>query len=150
MAIFLSYSEAVNILLCFHSLLWQTNKYITNIRIDWIELKNERIDPFLGTFLIYPKYLYKEVPRCFGIFVQICSRISNDSSNFIRLIISIGMLKICTFSEDCPYSCQYYVWLEMLWNIFFTILLKFLSENSENLFSFSTSACNMPHNGNKK
>ena len=61
-------------------------------RIDWIQLKNERIYPFLGTFLIYPKYLYREVPRCFGIFGQIWSRISNDSSNFIWLIISISML----------------------------------------------------------
>ena len=66
-------------------------------RIDWIQLKNERIYPCLGTFSIYPKYLHREVPRCFRIFCQIWSRIRNDSSNFIRLIFSIGMLKMC----DC-------------------------------------------------
>ena len=87
-----------------HFLLGYTNEYITKhwkcrsfSRIDWIPVKNERICPFLGAFLIYPKYLYREVPRCFGIFGQIWSRLSNDTSNYIRLIISIGMLKMCTF-----------------------------------------------------
>ena len=28
--------------------------------LDWIQLKNKRIHPVLGTLLIYPKYLYKE------------------------------------------------------------------------------------------
>ena len=35
--------------------------------LDWIQLKNERIHPILGTFFIYPKYLYKEFDKCFGI-----------------------------------------------------------------------------------
>ena len=31
--------------------------------LDWIQLKNERIHPILGTFLIHPKYLYKEFEK---------------------------------------------------------------------------------------
>ena len=71
--------------------------WILTASINWIRLKNERIYPFLGTFVIYPKILYRKVPRCFGIFAQIWSRISNDSSNIIWLIISISMLKMCAF-----------------------------------------------------
>ena len=37
---------------------------------EWIQLKNERIYQVLGTFLIYPKYLYKEFEKCLGIFGQ--------------------------------------------------------------------------------
>ena len=35
--------------------------------LDCIQVKNERIHPLLGTFLIYPKYFYTEFEKCFGI-----------------------------------------------------------------------------------
>ena len=40
------------------------------------KVKNERIIPFSGRFLIDSKYLYKEKEICFGIIVQMWSRIS--------------------------------------------------------------------------
>ena len=36
--------------------------------LEWIQLKNERNHPCLGTFFIHPKYLYKEFEKCFEIF----------------------------------------------------------------------------------
>ena len=59
--------------------------------------KNERICPFWGRFLIDSKYLYKEKEMCFGIIVQMWSRIRMAIPTIIWHIISYGVLKMSAF-----------------------------------------------------
>ena len=69
------------------------------LMVPWLYTieKNERICPFWGRFLIDSKYFYKEKEMCFGIIVQMWSRISLTSPTIIWHIISYGVLKKCAF-----------------------------------------------------